>query len=370
MDTSDVEIHFDVAGVCNHCHEFDETAASTWFPNREGAGRLARMIEQIKADGKGKRYDCIIGLSGGADSSYLAMKAAEWGLSPLIVHVDAGWNSELAVSNIERVIKSKQYDLVTNVIDWEEMRDLQLAYLRAGVSNQDTPQDHAFFASVSLYASKHNIKHILSGGNFATESVLPRSWQGSAMDAINLRAIHARFGERKLVSYQTISLFRYYVFHPVIKGMRMWRPLNLMPYDKSAAHTELSEKTGWRPYDRKHGESLFTKVFQNDFLPRRFNFDKRRAHLSSLVLANQTTRDAALTKLGQPLYEPDELEIDLAFLCKKLRISRDEYEAFISAPLASHRDFPNWERKRLALHKARQFVASTFGYAVPGYSKT
>ena len=210
MDTTDPKITFDAQGVCNHCHQFEEVTSKRWYPNAEGARLWAAHLDEIKAAGKGQEYDCIIGLSGGVDSSYLAIKAHEWGLRPLVMHVDAGWNSELAVANIEAIVKHCGYDLHTHVVDWEDMRDLHLAYLRAGVSNQDVAQDHAFFAGLYHFATRNKIRYVLSGGNLATESIFPTSWHGSAMDAINLRAIHKKYGERKFKNYQTISFFEYY----------------------------------------------------------------------------------------------------------------------------------------------------------------
>jgi N-acetyl sugar amidotransferase len=276
MDTTDPEITFDMQGVCNHCHGFDERAPREWFPNAEGRKRWEALVAQIKASGKGQEYDCILGLSGGLDSSYLAIKVHEWGLRPLVMHVDAGWNSELAVANIEAVVKYCGYDLHTHVVDWEDMRDLHLAYLRAAVANQDVPQDHIFFSSLYHFATSNGVRYILSGGNLATEGIFPNSWHGSAMDSINLKAIHKKYGDRKLRGYKTISFLDCYVLYPLVKKMRTLRPLNYMPYDKAAALKELEEIVGYKPYPRKHGESLFTKLFQNYYLPKKFGMDKRR----------------------------------------------------------------------------------------------
>lgn len=269
MDTSDPEIVFDDAGICNHCIQFEMVTRKRWHPDETGAKLLEQKLEEVRAAGRGRDYDCIMGLSGGVDSSYLALKAKEWNLRPLVVHVDAGWNSELAVSNIESIVKYCGYDLHTIVIDWEEMRDLQLAYLKSGLANQDVPQDHAFFASLYTFATQHGVRYILNGGNIATESIFPSSWHGDAMDAINLRAVHRRYGNAKLRHYPTISFFEYYVWYPFVKGMRTVRPLNFISYDKNKAIAELSSKTGWRSYGRKHGESRFTKLFQNYYLPKK-----------------------------------------------------------------------------------------------------
>lgn len=368
MDTSDPDIVFDANGVCSHCHEFDDVTRRRWFPNEEGRTRWAAIVELIKAAGSGHEYDCILGLSGGVDSSYLALKAHEWGLRPLVVHVDAGWNSELAVANIEAIVKHCGYDLHTHVVDWEEMRDLQLAYLRSGISNQDVPQDHIFFASLYHFSVKNGIRYILSGGNIATEGIFPKSWHGSAMDAINLKAIHDRFGDRPFRNYKTISFFEYYIWYPFIKRMQTLRPLNYMPYDKGDAVKELENSIGWRSYGRKHGESQFTKLFQNYYLPQRFGYDKRRPHMSSLIVSGQMSRDEALAKLAEPLYDESELEIDIAYFCKKLRISRDVFNELIQAPTHRHSEFPTWDSRYRLLKFAQSGLARLMGRRISVYS--
>jgi aminotransferase len=368
MDTSDPAIEFDAAGVCNHCLNFDAVTSKQWFPNEEGQRRLGGIVEAIKRDGRGQDYDCIIGLSGGVDSSYLALKVREWGLRPLVVHVDAGWNSELAVANIEKIVKHCNYDLHTHVVDWEEMRDLHLAYLRAGIANQDVPQDHVFFASLYHFATRNGIRYILSGGNIATEGIFPKAWHGSAMDSINLKAIHRRFGERPLKTYSTISFFEGYVWYPFVKKMRTVRPLNYMPYDKAAAVAELESAIGWRSYGRKHGESLFTKLFQNHYLPVKFGYDKRRPHLSSLIVSGQMKRDEALAELEKPLYDPRELEVDIAYFCKKLRITRADFDAFMAAPPHHYSDFDTWEGRYRALKRVQGIAERLTGRRVKVYS--
>lgn len=368
MDTSDPLIAFDAQGVCNHCRQFEITSREEWFPNEEGARRWAAIAQQIKADGQGREYDCILGLSGGVDSSYLALKVKDWGLRPLVVHVDAGWNSELAVANVEKIVKHCDFDLHTHVVDWEEMRDLHLAYLKAGVANQDVPQDHVFFASLYHFATQNKIRTILSGGNIATEGIFPKAWHGSAMDAINLKAIHRRYGERPLRSYSTIGFFDYFIWYPFVRKMRTVRPLNYMPYDKAAAVSELTQTVGWRSYGRKHGESLFTKLFQNHYLPVKFGYDKRIPHFSSLIVSGQMSRDEALAKLQEPLYDPRELELDIAYFCKKLRIARADYDAFLRAPAHHHTDFPTWDGRYRLVKRAQGIVERLLGRQVKVYS--
>jgi N-acetyl sugar amidotransferase len=369
MDTSDPEIKFDTQGICDHCLKFDKTASKNWFPNEDGNLLWASKVREIKEAGAGKEYDCILGLSGGVDSSYLAIKMHKFGLRPLVVHVDAGWNSELAVANIEAIIKYCNYDLHTHVVDWEVIRDLHVAYLKAGVANQDVPQDHVFFASLYHFATKNGIRYILSGGNLATEGINPpHAWHHSAMDAINLRAIHKRFGESPLKSFSTIGFFDYYLWYPLVKKMRTVRPLNYMPYVKHEALAELERTIGYKPYPRKHGESLFTKLFQNYYLPTKFGYDKRRPHLSSLIVSGQMTRDDALEKLAEPLYDPQELEIDIGYFCKKLRISRAEFDEFISQPNRHYTDFPNWDSRYRRLKKIQAVVEQVTGKRVNVYS--
>jgi hypothetical protein len=227
-------------------------------------------------------------------------------------------------------------------MNWDEMRDLQLSYLKAAVANQDVPQDHAFFANLYHFSVKHNIKYIISGGNIATESVVPSSWHHSAMDAINLKSIHNKFGKLKLSDYKTISFIQYYFYYPFVKGMRTVRPLNYMPYNKDEALEYLSEKIGYRKYPRKHGESIFTKFFQNYYLPTKFGMDKRRPHFSSLILSNQMTRGEALLMLEESLYEKSELEADIVYICKKLRITNDEFFDLMKLPIESATQFRNW----------------------------
>lgn len=368
MDTSDPEITFGEQGICNHCHQFDERACREWFPNEEGRRRWEALVQQIKVSGKGQEYDCILGLSGGVDSSYLAIKMQEWGLRPLVMHVDAGWNSELAVSNIESIVKHCGYDLHTHVVDWEEMRDLQLAYLRAAIANQDVPQDHIFFSSLYHFATKNNIRYILSGGNLATEGVSPSAWHGSAMDAINLNAIHNEYGKLKLKNYKTISFYEHYIWYPFVKKMRTVRPLNYMVYEKAEALKELQQTVGYKPYPRKHGESVFTKFFQNYYLPEKFGMDKRRPHLSSLIVSGQMTRDDAIEKLAEPLYDLQELEVDIAYLCKKLRISRTEFDGLMREPNRHYTDFENWDSRYKLLKKAQFLVERMLGKRVNVYS--
>ncbi|MCM0028616.1 MAG: N-acetyl sugar amidotransferase [Polynucleobacter sp.] len=350
MDTTDPEIEFDQQGVCNHCHYFESSVRLIW-PSVDGDSvKLEEMIQAVKEYGRGKRYDCIIGLSGGIDSSYIAVKVAEWGLRPLVVHVDAGWNSELAVMNIEQICRRLGFDLVTHVVDWEEMRDMQLAFLRSNLANQDVPQDHAFFAALYGYAEKAGIKYVINGSNFATESILPAAWGYDAMDATHVKSIHSRFGSRPRGDFPIVSFYDLYVKYPLILKMEVLRPLNFLPYNKEEAIRILERDYGWRYYGGKHFESRWTRFFQAYYLPYKFGYDKRKAHLSSLVVSGQMTRADALEALKTPLYDPELLAEDKLFIAKKLGLSLADFEGLIIQPNHHFSEFPNHLRKkRLAM---------------------
>lgn len=267
MDTSDPDISFDGRGICNHCHAFDEAAPRVWHPNEGGRLKLDRIVEKIKREGVGKPYDCAIGLSGGVDSSYLALIAKrDFNLRLLAVHVDGGWNSELATRNIENIVRKLDIDLHTYVVDWEEMRDLQRAFLRANLANQDVPQDHAFFAALYRDAQAHGLRYILSGGNFATESVLPDEWAYNAMDLRHLEAVHKIFGEKDLKTFPRVNFFRYYFWNRYVKRMRVIRPLNYVPFIKEEAISTLQRELDFCYYGGKHFESRFTKWQQLSFV--------------------------------------------------------------------------------------------------------
>jgi aminotransferase len=367
MDTSDPEIVFDNDGVCNHCHTFEETK-KTWFPNDIGRGKLAKIIEQIKHDGKKNEYDCILGLSGGIDSSYLALKISEYGLRPLVVHIDGGWNSELAVYNIEKIVKYCNYDLQTIVIDWEEMRDLQNSFLLSDIANQDVPQDHIFFSSLYHYAVKNNIKYIFSGGNIATESVVVDSWHHSAMDSKNLSAIHKKFGKIKLKNYKTINVFQYYIYFPYFYKMKTVRPLNYMDYNRETALKELQEKLGYKDYGRKHGESVFTRFFQNYLLPQKFGYDKRLIHLSSEILSGQVSRDSALQEMTKPLYDDTELAHDMKYVSKKLGMEISDLHSICNRQGKEYSEYSNWDFNYKILKRIQRFVEMLLNRRLSNYS--
>lgn len=367
MDTSDPDIMFDSNGVCNNCHTFDQITSKRWFPNEEGKEILEKRLESIKNKYSNQEYDCIIGLSGGIDSSYLALLLKDYGLRPLVVHVDAGWNSEVAVSNIEKIVKYCNYDLHTHVLDWEEVKDLQLSYLKAGIANQDVPQDHGFNASLYHFAVKNNIKHIISGGNIATEGVFPNSWLHSAMDSINLHAIHKAYGRRELKQYRTISTLQYYISYPIFYKLRTIRPLNFFNYNRNDAIKLLKSRIGYKDYGYKHCESIFTKFYQNYYLPEKFGYDKRRPHYSSMILSGQLDRDIALKELEKPLYDSFELQDDIEYISKKIQITTDQLKSYISAPGRCYSDFDNWDKYYNLLKQLQRIAEKFFGMEIKNY---
>jgi N-acetyl sugar amidotransferase len=345
MDTSDSQIVFDEHGVCDHCKGFKRDVAPNWHPDEQGKAMFRAVVDKIKREGEGKPFDSIIGMSGGLDSSYLLhLAVSEFGLRPLVFHVDGGWNTDIAVNNIQMLVDKLGLDLYTEVINWEEMRDFQLAFFKSGVPHLDIPQDHAFVATLYHFANKHSIKYILNGGNYATECVRnPLEWLYYGTDMAQIRDIHRRFGTRELKTYPFSSILFHKVYLRYIRGVRVVKPLNWLPYTKDIAIKTLSEKYGWRPYPQKHFESRFTKFYEGYWLPTRFGYDTRRVQYSSLILTGQMTREEALEKLRQPAYDPGTINEEFAYIATKLGISVEELRGYHTMPLKTYKDYRNQE---------------------------
>lgn len=343
MDTSDSRIVFDEHGVCDHCHGFKRDVLPNWYPNEQGKAMFRKTVERIKQSAASKPFDCIMGMSGGLDSSYLLhLAVTDFGLRPLVFHVDAGWNTDIAVNNIQMLVDKLGLDLYTEVINWEEMRDFQLAFFKSGVPHIDTPQDHAFVATLYHYANEHNIKYILNGGNFSTECVRnPKEWAYYGTDMKHLRDIQARFGTRPLKSYPFSGVLFHKAYLRYVKGVQVVKPLNHLPYTKAQAIDVLSREYGWRPYPQKHFESRFTRFFEGYWLPTRFGFDTRRPQFSSLILTGQMTREEALAKLSKPAYDPATIDEDFEYIATKLGISVQELRGYHQMPLKTYRDYKN-----------------------------
>ncbi len=356
MDTSDPAIRFDGNGRCNHCIAMEAGKGTAWFNDESGLPRLAEWISQVRESGRGKEHDCIIGLSGGVDSSYVALKLHEWGIRPRVIHVDAGWNTPASTSNIEGIVEFAGWQLETHVIDWEDMRRLQVAYLRSGVANQDAPQDHAFFATLYRACITSDTRLIVTGGNAATEGILPPSWGHAAMDARNLKAINAKFGDGPLRSFPTISFTDYYFVYPQLRRLRTARPLNLLPYERQAAIAELRSAIDWRDYGAKHNESVFTRFFQGYVLPTRFGYDKRRPHLSSEIVSGQRTREEAVEALRTAAYSAETLHDDRAEIAERLEITESDLDRYLAQPPRRAEEFDTWDARYRALKMGQSFI--------------
>jgi N-acetyl sugar amidotransferase len=341
MDTSDSKITFDENGVCDHCTTFYRKVLPNWHTDETGRRSLDQIVDKIRRAGSGKDFDCIIGMSGGIDSSYLTYVAKEeLGLRPLVFHVDAGWNSQEAVNNIEKLVDKLGLDLYTEVIDWEEMRDLQLAFFKSGVPHIDTPQDHAFFATMYKFAERHDVKYILTGANLSTECIRnPIEWMYYQSDSMQLRDIHRRFGTRPLINFPVTSILRHKLYLPYVKGIRAIRPLNYLPYVKEEAIRLLVAKFGWQPYPQKHFESRFTRFYEGYWLPRKFGYDTRRVQYSSLIVTRQMTREQALEQLKHPPYDEATIAQEFEYVATKLGISAAELQGYLNAPNKTYRDY-------------------------------
>jgi N-acetyl sugar amidotransferase len=364
MDTSDPAIVFDAQGVCDHCLTFERKTLPNWIKGKAAETKLQALSRTIREDGRGRDYDCMIGISGGVDSSYLSYLAKErMGLRPLLFHVDAGWNSQTAVNNIERMVDGLGVDLHTEVINWKEMRDLQLAFFKSGVPHIDAPQDHAFFGSMYKFAEKHKIKHILIGANLSTECIRnPVDWMYYQSDSVQLLDIHKRFGTVPLATFPVMSILHHKVYLPYIAGIRVDRPLNLVPFVKQEAVEFLAKTFGWQPYPQKHFESRFTRFYESYWLPKKFGYDVRRVQYSSLILTGQMAREDAVLELTKQPYHPDEIAHDIEFVAKKMGISAQEIDSFMKAPNRSFRDF----RNQYWLYRLGSGVMKTFGLEVGG----
>jgi N-acetyl sugar amidotransferase len=346
MDTSDPGISFNADGVCNHYTDFQRNVKPNWHTGPEGRRQLEATVTSIKRDAKGNDFDCIMGLSGGADSSYmLHVMVTEFGLRPLVFHVDGGWNSELAVHNINGLIDKLELDLYTEVINWEEMRNFQLAMFKSGVPHIDIPQDMAFIGVLYKFAQKHGIKHILNGGNISTECVqIPLEVLYWGTDMAQIRDILSKYGTVPMRTYPFSSIFYHKLYLRYIRGVKVFKPLNYMPYIKQDAMALMEREYGWKPYPQKHFESRFTRFFEGYWLPTRFGFDMRRVQFSSLILTGQMTRDEALVLLEQPPYDPDLIQQDFDYIATKLGISSEELRGYHEMPKKFYWDYRNQRR--------------------------
>lgn len=343
MDTTFREIEFYPDGRCTCCREYDEINVKDLHADKDGQAALSLLISKIKDSGKGREYDCLIGLSGGVDSSYVAyLVAKKYGLRALAVHLDNGWNTELAVANVEQLVKRLGIDLITHVLDWNEFRDIQKSFIKSGISNIEIPTDHAIWAVLLRTAAKMNIPFVIAGNNVVTESIMPHSWLYGSKDSVLIRGIHKKFGSLNMKSYPFLTAFDY-VYFLLFRGIR-WVPiLNYIEFNKQDAKAFLMSELGWRDYGGKHYESVFTRFFHAAYLPERFGFDLRKAYLSALICSGQITRSGALNELNMPTAPDEILKQDRAYVLKKLGISESEYREILSEPIKTYKDYPNSE---------------------------
>lgn len=360
MDSvGDLDIRFDENGVCNYYHEYMRKLKIR-VPEKEIAeAQLLKMISTIKKDGKGKQYDCIIGVSGGVDSTYTAWLVKKYGLRPLAVHLDNGWNSELAVKNIENILNKLDIDLYTEVLDWEMFRDLQLSFLKASTPDGEIPSDHAIVTIMYRLAAKFNVKHIISGMNFRNEGMLPPSWARGYLDWKYISSVQKKFGSQSLKSYPHLSVFDFIYFN-LIKRIRSVSFINYIPFNKDEAMKMIQEELGWKYYGGKHYESIYTRFYQAYVLPQKFKIDKRKAHLTCLIASTgEVSRAQALEILKLPTADPQMLEEDKVYVLKKLGISELQFDEIMNAPARTILDYPNnhkWEMKfRYWLNRLREY---------------
>jgi putative aminotransferase len=344
MDTSDPNIVFDERGRCDYCNNFSSTIQPLWHINQRSETALQMLADRVRQEGKGKDFDCIIGLSGGLDSSFVAYVVKEkMGLRPLLFHVDAGWNTDQAVSNIEKLVDGLGLELFTEVINWEEMKDLQVAFLRAGIPDQDLPQDAAFFSGLYKFARQHDVKHVFTGSNFSTECCRePEEWGGYlGIDKLLFGDIHRKFGKLPLETFPLSDILVYKLYYQMVLGMKVHHPLNLIPFVKREAEDELAQRFGWQRFKHKHHESRFTRFYEDYWLPRRFGFHKRRAHFSSLIQTGQMSRETALERIARPEMDEHFLCQEFEYVAHKLDLTADELQQIFDSPKKTYRDYRN-----------------------------
>ena len=344
MDSSDPNIFFNDSGICDYCLNFKNAIRPSWQLDSEGQKSLDAIAESIRASGKGHDFDCIIGLSGGLDSSYCAYVAKEkMGLRPLLFHVDAGWNTDQAVGNIEKLVDGLGLDLYTDVVNWESVKRMQVAFLRAGIPDQDLVQDASFFSGLYKFARQHGIKHIITGSNFSTECCRePEEWGGYlGIDKTLFGDIWTKCGDGKPNDFPLVDILVYKVWYQKILGMKVHHPLNLVPYVKKEAEDELDQRFGWQRFKHKHHESRFTRFYEDYWLPRRFGFEKRRAHFSSLIMTGQMTRDQALERIAKPEMDEHFLMQEFEYVAHKLDLTVDELQTIFDSPKKTFRDYKN-----------------------------
>lgn len=343
MDTTDSKIKFDNQGVCDYCNGFNNDVKGSWNKNTHNEIELLDIAKKIKKNSRKSKYDCIIGLSGGLDSSYLCYVTKEiMGLNPLVYVVDTGWNLNVAVENIEKIVRGLDLDMYTEVVNWNEMKDLQLAFFKSQVPYQDFPQDHAIFAGLYNFAVKNKIKYVFTGANNSTEGVRPPVEWVYINDLRLMKDIHKKFGKiKKLKTFPTCGMIKYRLFYPYVKGMKRFYPLDYIHYEKKEVEIFLNDKFGWTKYENKHYENIFTRFYEGYYLPTKFNYDKRKCYYSNLILTGQMSREDALSQLLNPSYDKQLANKDMSYIAKKMGVSLEEFKIIISGDNKYYNDYKN-----------------------------
>ena len=360
MDTTALEIEFDENDICSFCKEYEIRSSKDLHDDPEDEENLRKYLENIKSKRKNHKYDCLIGVSGGVDSSYVAYLLKNvYGLNPLAIHLDNGWNSELAVSNVENIMKILDIDLITHVLDWNEFKDIQLSFLKSSISNVEIPTDHAIWALLIKTASNMNIPYIVAGNNVVTESTMPLSWLYQSKDSRLIKSIHKRFGSNVRKTYPTLSNFDY-VYYLLIKRIK-WIPiLNYLKYNKQEAKKTLITELGWRDYGGKHYESIFTRFFHSFYLMNKFGYDLRKPYLSAEICSGQITREQALQEISTSPSDEIQLNSDKTYVAKKLGLEEFELENIISSTNKTYENYPNsnylWKNFSSLIKIARSFI--------------
>lgn len=344
MDSSDPNITFDERGWCDYCRNFDEHIKPNWHTDERGSTELSELAERIKKAGRGREFDCIIGLSGGLDSSYAAYVVKEiMGLRPLLLHVDAGWNTDQAVGNIEKLVDGLGLDLYTDVVNWESVKRMQVAFLRSGIPDQDLVQDAAFFSGLYKFARQYNIKHIITGSNFSTECCRePEEWGGYlGIDKTLFGDIWRQFGDGGSNDFPLVDILVYKILYQKLLGVKVHHPLNFLPFIKKDAEEELERRFGWQRFQHKHHESRFTRFYEDYWLPKRFGYEKRRAHFSSLIMTGQMARDQALDRISRPEMDEHFLKQEFEYVAHKLDLTVGELQQLFDMPLKTYHNYRN-----------------------------
>lgn len=338
MDNSDPAVVFDEHGVCSVCQRWEEVRSQRGYREGESEKELEQVLQRIREAGKGKPYDCVIGLSGGVDSAYMLAAAVKFGLQPYVVHVDSGWNTDVASQNIAKICEKLNIKLHTVTMDWPTMKELQRAYLLSGVANIDVPQDHLYCSVVFKTAKDNGISYILNGSNIATEgAAAPFSAQHTYRDAWHMKSIYRKHGRGySLKKYPFLSLWEAWFGIPGVTKINL---LDYLPYTKNGAMKELQRDFGWEYYGGKHFECTFTKYYQSVYLPVKFHYDKRRNHLSNLIMNGEITRQEALEELQNPPYPEAEQKRDEAYILNRLEISSEEWQRILHAPPTPNSDY-------------------------------